>query len=844
MPKKHTHNELHMDIIYECHLSSREVEPVIGVSCSLVKKPKLGYDTVYVTWEDGTLTSERAFIAKPVEYKHRSVAMRVRVKFDSNPPWPRDAAVWFQVFAKVKSSEGHWIFEKAGAGVLHLGNLVPEFVKASRNFMSSASRHKHSPLTIKSHPSNSSLVLVEVPLFLQSMRVSSDTPVNKGKIIIQASALSASDFAPPSKYDLVPGNMKYLESSMMALVKKNLMVFKPEVHAQFRKTFRPTSPNLERVHAPLYITAAGILPGEYYWANFSGETDYDEEAYLSVAKAVLQRNRVSQKQFASMVKSMTVSSSFDPMTHGKAAQLMGEMTSAMATTLYYIADLADVNDDRTQRYFRKQKSHITVESFDDAKERGGDDCEGLARVNARTFKGFSDGKFRSQLLRNVQDVARRYIGAGTLGSVTSRNISEANGGLLRIDSADDNAAEVGAHMWFTLFPKKHFLEMVARTSPSTRDSIRWTDGSTIGSRPSWEHQMPVMISEGTGLFHPAPLAADAYHKSTAEKTAAVNRSLVRRDAYTRLFTNCTLLELKNGSASPDEPGELGKLQILRRQQTIVSDPDTRTSTFYRRMTGIYPVVSTEAEPVWNSSEAQGEIPVSWGRAKTDDFKGRIRMGDTCAPVYSWRSLVPVQVAARPRTFAGVDNDSESQKGYDMEWGVNTTDMLHKRSFVGLLRLGAASSEQEKIISSYARHLPPQSIIKGPSAAQRAVFDRKIQRYNDILRSVAFGGGNALTDKEFFSTLTGSPLISPQGGKHGPLYITTGFLKMKDATSDKLERIGLRLKKCPYAVDARAVGELFDSELGNVRIEVAVSVNEPARLDDSAKPFKFPFDGQV
>ena len=516
--KSEKRHKIHMDMVYECHLSTHEVEPIIGVSCSLVKKPKMGYDSTTVSWSPKT----DSLLSKN---------MRITVKFDGSPPWPRDAAVWFQVFAKVESSEGKLVFEKAGSGVLHLANLVPEFRSTGSSSPFAESKHRHSPRSVR-HDARKTMMVVEVPLFLQSMRIMKDEPVRKGQLTIRAASLSPKDFKEPSKYDLVPGNMKYIESSMMALVKKNIMVFKPEVHEQlgFGKSFEATSEKIERVHAPLYITAAGVLPGEYYWANLAGETDYDEAVYLSIAQTVLERHRVSQKRFVAMVSDMKRDkTTYKTDVHGKAAVLFGEMTSALATTLYYIADYADLNDDRGSTAFSKQKSHITVESFDDAGEREGDDCEGLARFNARTFMGFRDGKFRHPLLESVQAVANMYVGAGTLGSVTSRNIGEASStGALRIDSRDDKGAEIGAHMWFTLIPKRHFLELVGRTSPTSKDSIAWGDGSTVRSLKPWQSKLPMLISEGTGLLHPAPLAVDAYHETFEEKIKAAEGDLERR----------------------------------------------------------------------------------------------------------------------------------------------------------------------------------------------------------------------------------------------------------------------------------------------------------------------------
>ena len=304
------------------------------------------------------------------------------------------------------------------------------------------------------------------------------------------------------------------------------------------------------------------------------------------------------------------------------------------------------------------------------------------------------------------------------------------------------------------------------------------------------------------------------------------------------------MELKSGSARPDPPGALGRLQIMRSQSELMSDPDARVSPFYRVWSALFPVLEAQDDVQWQEKTATGLLPTSWsGETIADDFEQRINTGDSKAPVYSWRYLVPVQISQRPEAYPGRTKDlEEMDRSVPLQWGSQTADMLHKRPYVGLIRMGAATSEQEKIISSYARHLPPQARIKAPTQGQLKDFRKRIDAYNDILRTEAFGGGNAFTDKEFFSRKGNS--LTRISEKHGMLHIAKGFIKFEDSSSKQIKAIADRLRQCPYAVDARAVGEMFDPRLTNVRIEVMISINKPAQLDVTDKSFAFSFDGQA
>lgn len=893
-----------LTVTYTCDLAGDEVAPMIGVHTSLRRPPRVGYTRFNVVWSAD----------RPGEV---SVPHRLAVHVGVSMPWPRDASVWFQVFAQVKSSEGAYRYEKAGSGVLPLHTLVGSRAESA---------------------ADDATATVDVPLALQEARIMQPTPLFKGSIRVKyryGSATgktgapvffdAAESFQPESEWDVSERNVKFLEATMMQAVTATIAPFeKPVVQSKTGMAggFEPTDPRLAKIHAPLFVTEACALTGARYWGNLALERDYDPAVYTRLMEIALERDRMAPDSFVERARAFEASPAsageeeeeagrpeYDLRLNAVAAVFVSACT-VVANAVPYIADYAELNAGRMHgaavdaktgavlpigatpapkgpAQFSKRKSHVTTESFDDPLARGADDCEGVSRLTARVYVGFRDGVFPpdNQLLHAAQAIARAYTVTGVLGSVQehARNINESGkggkGGMgdqPLIDSPQDAAGGVGAHMWTMFWPTRHLLRLASKTSATRLP--RWTDGRTYRDFPPWHERLPVLVGEGTGMLNPQLLPPAAYQEGLEAKRDAVNVSIRQKEAMVRLMTDARVADLVHAQqlrhdhhADPrlhlDPPGELAKMQFVREQPTVMEDRNRRVSNFYMRATTLFPLVRAEDEIRYDVARAEAPLPATWAQQAeafyVDDARGTPEQPrrDVPYPVYSWRMLIPVEAGPRPATWNGTFGPrQEGHETFDpthLRWGVNMGDMLYKREHVALLRGPSTTTRQEKTVGAVLRHLPPLAPMRPLTDADRARVEKTQHTLNQMLQRKleAFDAAHPGTrtkpllaqDDRLFRPRrhivadllngNGQPLPRsawPEGyGADGNTELQLLFLKSQDATTEQISKVATRVAQCPYVRGARFVAEQAIPQVGTWRLEVVMDVDDAAQLNEGA-----------
>ena len=622
--------------------------------------------------------------------------------------FPLDAAVHFQVYAKMTDSHAggndpEENFEKDGSGKLYLAQLF-------------AGNHGHA--TTKS---------IGVPLSLQSCIIENPKPVRKGRFVIrlekQGTLLKRQlVFAAPSLSDVVPGNMKNLQGIIYTLIQRNLIIFDKKVMKAASVKFELTLPEGDRVHAPLWVNSTGlIIPGGYYFGNTSQHgTVWDEGFFSQILEISISRAGWTPERYTKTIEAQHGATATEKPAWSEyltALRITWQSLTIVSNSIPYIADLAE-GDDRRKK---------VVESFDDALSRNAGDCEDVAELIDRIYRGLRDGtNFTKSHVLAGQSVIRLYKACGALGTVTSRNIDEASGtyqGKPEVGSRRDLSGETGAHMTIVATPRVFFWEMLGRTTSDISKVMEHSEPAFVPRHPvtgkivrqDWEKRLPVMIAEGTGGFRCTSRAEEAEFETRVEKKAAILRTLKLREAYSRLLTG-----LGPEQRNRMDRNELQMLagfdgmQILRMQDALVNNPNVRLNTFFRLQTELFPCPERHEELFQAGADETGlgkQDPTSSGPSDP----------------YSLRKIIPVQMGPRK----GGGGISSLQK---MTAGVNMVDIVNKQSFVGAIRLTKAHSLEIKAIQDSADHLPPEEELKLPSR-QDAEKKQKIFR----ALSSAFGG---------------------------------------------------------------------------------------------------------
>jgi hypothetical protein len=836
---------------YYCNLSTEEINPVIGMHSSLRKPPRVGYTMFPVKWDKSK--------GKGSESVDHKVSVNVGTPF----PWPRDSSLWFQVFAEVKSSEGAYRLEKTGSGCFSLYNLVGSTVGSGGS-------------------------VFRVPLVLQSMRLASKAPVIKGVVEIKylyGSSASPSGervyftkkehFKEHTEWDITQGNIPNVEETTMRSVNKLMAPFVPKISelAKVPGGFAPISDELGKVHAPIMMTEAGAIPGDRYWANIPLEEDFDERVYLRLVEISLERNHMSRDEFVAIAGSLSDSTPTSKI--AKISEVYVTACTVLANSIPYIADYADLNNNRFSRVpFSEQKSHITTESFDWPFTRRADDCEGVGKAVARVHTGFRDGKFSSHLLKVTQRVSKTFIVVGALGSVTARNLGEASGdggsspseeeidadssvqGQPLIGSKEDQGSSFGAHMWTMFFSKRRFLRMCSITSAS--NPPKWTDGTKFTDYPEWQERVPVLLGEGTGQLSPLVVPPSVYEEGLSAKRESLERSIREREATVRVMTDTSIRDLIGGNKTHhvkiDEPGELAKIQMIQKQQAVMENRDRRVSPFYRRVSCLFPVMERHDEIDYSPEEAEPPLPSTWQSQVEAFFGGKGALSEYGEamkglkdPVYSWRSVVPVEISKRPSSWNPMEKEImpgeyDAKSSPPLRWGANIEDILYKRSHVALVRMCSTSVKQEKAIGAIMRHLPPVEALTSLSEEQQRGVDLVTESMNRTLddammRRLSLKPVYLSQDSEHFSK--DESFVELRGGGGIPTKTISFYIKSQDISQSQVERISERVSKSPYAVGAKFTPEIAITLVGSYRLDVVVDITDSASLnDDPASGFRW------
>ncbi len=698
------------------------------------------------------------------------------------PVLPLDAAIIFQVNTKMTDAHedpgGEENYEKDGSAKVYLAQLF------AGN---------------KGRPTRTA---IEVPLVVQACIIERSEPVIKGKLYV-ALAAKGTDvrrrivFAPPSRWDVVPGNVKNLQADIFTLIQRNLIIFDDKIMKQAGVKLDLSLPEGKRVHAPLFVNATGLVaPGERYFDNMSQHgTRWDEGFFVRILDISLSRVGWTRQRYVAAVHAQhaATTTSGDWVEYVTALRITGQALTVVSNSLPYIADLAE--DD--------QRKKNVVESFDDPLSKNDGDCEDVAWLCGEHFRALRDGtNFRQSHVLAAQQVLRLYKACGALGTVTSRNIDEAapGQGKPQIGSPRDLNVVTGAHMTLVLLPREFYWRMLSRTSSpeAMKEVERKSEPEfvprhrTTGAieRHAWERDLPVMIAEGTGGLVCQPQAAEAYFRTLPEKEKALFENLKHREAFARLLTGVGPQQRTQMDQSDLKilPGFEG-MQMLRMQDAMANDPEVRINSFFRLQTELFPIPERHEEIRYSTV-----MTMATGVAQNDPSSSKP------SDPYSLRKIIPVQMG--PRT--GGEGP--------MTAGVNMADILNKRAFVGGLRLTKAHSEEMQAIRAGARHLPPTEELRLPSS--RDVEKKKVHFAN---LSQAFGG----------PVSKGSLSQAEMESKTTPAFVYWRLKKFGGA--EQAGELGESMRRNPLVYSARLHLDHVAEGVATVRLQARVVTSDMLRL---------------
>lgn len=547
-------------------------------------------------------------------------------------------AVHFEVFAQTQNKDGSQMRQRVGYGALRIGELLA---------WQSASNKK--PLAVM--------------LALYNYWDGDGKRVPKGQLNVES--VTFDDEWRPHRdeedpFEFVPSNEQFISSTSRNAVARSIIPYTDQAAAA-GLGIDPIAEPLKRVHAPFYNTTAGMTYGPYYWLTPGRDSSNNQAYFDQLLGYALRRDNRTAEWFVSTIERQFAQPANDPAAYDdeftECARLIGIAVAIPATSLPYVGDSVDLNDrfKTSQNGYiehRDDKIHAT-ESWDCAICRNGGDCEDLAHLIHRTYRGLRQGEWADgSLAAAARRVLRLYTGCGSLGSVLSAALGNdmtdpaAAKRDYIIGTQRDNNVKVGAHMWYELMPTAKFVALLRRTTDDVPDDLEL-------ETPAWRVHLPHMIEEGTGRLDPLQRPRISYlvHASKIDKLDVVARAEAHQRVLKHLMANTRTTKL---------------MQMVRAQAKRTRVPNARVNHFYRRTTAMTTVDFLERgysvlEFMWTTVGARQPVPQDADPHYEDDplSASALAAAGEFAQMERALDMQPVQATA---DSSDADADTVSAKG--------------------------------------------------------------------------------------------------------------------------------------------------------------------------------------
>lgn len=357
-----------------------------------------------------------------------------------------------------------------------------------------------------------------------------------------------------------PSAHRHVIQRMKHLIDESMRIY------QFQ--YRPVNNLVPLIHCPVDTLRAGAeeyVPGSFYVIPMP-PTPTRAEVFAHFARVTLDRSNIDEQEFVAKAQAQLTA-------HGAAhllsddfhvvCRVLMEMMCVFATSTYYLPDRA--NETHATGDSHKCVIHAT-EDYKRLRVVLGDDCEGLAAEIYLELREFEELKLTKEqpLLSVLQQTLRLYVPLLMLGAVTMASVSE--------KQLERDPDQVIAHIFAALKPRVQVKAALERAGEKEA-------AGAIKPQYEWEHELRVLIGEGTGAVDPCQEPYETYKAMTAEAP--------RRRGYDCLVAQ-SKLERHVGRLYP----ELGRsMQVKLYQQARSWDDllarEEDLSGFYKMVVSAY-----------------------------------------------------------------------------------------------------------------------------------------------------------------------------------------------------------------------------------------------------------------
>lgn len=343
---------------------------------------------------------------------------------------------------------------------------------------------------------------------------------------------------------------------------------------------KPLREELKGIAAPIQEDCVQVPP-KMFFVDESWKTLHSKniKIYFEAAlKTALNHNNTEAEDFIKTVDTAfknqeSLNPDDPPLELIMASKILCDAMSNTAVSREYNSDHGYV-----------EGKEIQIEDFSiiERKEmigKGLGDCEDSARTILSNWNGFIDvypriSKTDEPLLYSACRLARCFVPAACLTSVTGSQLADANGNPIKVHIGDpiEKELKTGAHMTVIAIPAPSFLEMI-KNGPVPSDVTKFpmdkerTDNFKIASC------LPHSVCEGTGSLDPLPFVYQSYVSSPSAKKKAIE-----------LQVNKLKAQVAIGSSASDNILKDAKIQKVN---SLIKDEPNLRVTFLNIMSDLF-----------------------------------------------------------------------------------------------------------------------------------------------------------------------------------------------------------------------------------------------------------------
>lgn len=356
-------------------------------------------------------------------------------------------------------------------------------------------------------------------------------------------------FHSPSPLDLIDSNIEKANNMMGLFIEKSeYNLYVPGKANDDDPPMKPTVNRGLRVHMPRFLSDFLLPTGFYFlpptgYCNRTREEWLESEPYfLNVLHIVMRRCNTDENEIRDIIDMQFRNTVLLPETR-LVELVVQNMLTACATQFPYTDDSSYKYDEAT-----KQWTLTPNDRYGESMLTGTGDCEDVTRIMTSVYFALTNPHF-SGTLRALGRFLDLYVPECRLTLVNNKSLNGSSTAVQRnqatvpvlqnsIESEEERVKSSNAHMCLLLVPVREHVNCIKRGKREFKLEVPQEEFETRhGLRHAWTEKLKVIVCEGTGFMERGDPEVATAREDRLDE-AAISEIKLRTAARTHMYDEC------------------------------------------------------------------------------------------------------------------------------------------------------------------------------------------------------------------------------------------------------------------------------------------------------------------